>query len=63
MYDRNVLYLPVLDRLAQNKRLDEIEKNLAKRYFAERAISIEEIKPHLKFYPHYVKDRLRDLFL
>lgn len=61
--DRNVLYLPVLDRLAQNKRLDEIEKNLAKRYFAERAISIEEIKPHLKFYPHYVKDRLRDLFL
>lgn len=60
--DRNVLFLPVLDRMAQNKRLDEDEKVLVKSYFADHSIGINEIRPHLEFYPHYVKDRLDELF-
>lgn len=59
---RNVLFLPVLDRLAQNKRLNDDEKVLVKRYFLEHSITKGEIKPHLKYYPHYVKDRLEELF-
>lgn len=60
--ERNVLFLPVLDKLSLNQRCSSEEMAAMKAYLTEKGIGLDDIKSCLEYYPHYVKDRIFEVF-
>lgn len=60
--ERNVLFLPVLDKLSLNQRCSPEEMAAMKAYLTEKGIGLDDIKSCLEYYPHYVKDRFFEVF-
>lgn len=59
---RKVLFLPVLDKLSLNQRCSPEEMAAMKAYLTEKGIGLDDIKSCLEYYPHYVKDRIFEVF-